>query len=307
MTLSSSETATARAAKPMLPAREKVDLFPYALMAPGLVLVLFVTLYPILFAVDYSLMKTQVFKQLSFVGLSNYIRLLSSARFQENMLNSFLFVGGSVVLTWVLGLALALFLRQQSWGNTALKTIILVPWVTNQVVLALMWKWLLNGDMSPITDVLRSVGLGAFDPFISTWQALPVMTFINAWRASGFALLLMLAGLASIPLEVEEAAQMDGASRFQTLRYVIIPQLKPVSLACLITLTISFFNIVVLPLDLSGGGPLNSTEVLSLRLYREGFTNYRIEIASVITVILVLLDLFLSFIYYRLIRLGADK
>src|ERR1700730_2104339 len=125
MTLSSSETVTARAVppNPLPPTREKVDLFPYALMAPGLILVLFVTLYPILFAVDYSLMKTQVFKQLSFVGLSNYIRLLSSARFQENLLNSFLFVGGSVVLTWVLGLALALFLRQQSWGNTVLKTI----------------------------------------------------------------------------------------------------------------------------------------------------------------------------------------
>lgn len=273
-------------------------------MAPGLILVLFVTLYPIVFAIDYSTMKTQVFKQLAFVGLTNYERLLSNPRFHVNLINSFIFVGLSVVLTWVFGLALALFLRKQTWGNAALKTIMLIPWVTNQVVLALMWKWLLNGEFSPISHALNSVGIGSFDPLISTWQALPALTLINAWRASGFALLLMLAGLAAIPVEVEEAAQIDGATRFQAIRYVIIPQLKPISLACIITLTISFFNIVVLPLDLTGGGPLNSTEVLSLRLYREGFINYRIEIASVITVVLVTLDLVLSWIYFRLLRSG---
>jgi multiple sugar transport system permease protein len=83
---------------------------------------------------------------------------------------------------------------------------------------------------------------------------------------------------------------------------VIIPLLKPISLACIVTLTISFFNIVVLPLDLTGGGPLNSTELISLRLYREGFQYYNIEIASTITAVMVVLDLALSWIYFRLIK-----
>jgi ABC-type glycerol-3-phosphate transport system permease component len=224
-----------------------------------------------IFAIDYSLMRTQVFKQLAFVGLENYGRLLSDPRFLTNLFNSTVFVAAGVALTWTFGLALALFLRQQTWGNAVLRTIILVPWVTNQVVLALMWKWLLGGGASPISYLLATFGFGEFNPLIDTHQALPTLTFINAWRATGFAMLLMLAGLAAIPIEVEEAAQIDGASRIQQIWFVLIPLLRPISLVCMVTLTISFFNIIVLPLDLTGGGPLNSSELVSLRLYREGF------------------------------------
>lgn len=297
-----SPSADPRAAPGDLPRGPRVDLFPYLLMLPGLLLVLFVTLYPMIFAIDYSVMRTQVFKQLAFVGFANYERLITDSRFLTNLFNSLFFVAVSVALTWTFGLALALFLRQQTWGNAVLKTIVLVPWVTNQVVLALMWKWLLSGEAGPLNYLFALVNIPEFNPLISTWQALPTLTFINAWRATGFAMLLMLAGLAAIPVEVEEAAEIDGASRLKQIWYVIIPLLKPISLACMITLTISFFNIVVLPLDLTGGGPLNSTELISLRLYREGFQYYNIEIASVITAVMVSLDLVLSWIYFRLIR-----
>ena len=280
----------------------RFDLFPYLLMLPGLLLVMFVTLYPIVFAVNYSLMRTQVFKQLAFVGLANYTRLLADPRFQTNLRNSLFFVLVGVALTWTFGLALALLLRRQTWGNAILKTIVLIPWVTNQVVLALMWKWLLNGEFSPINYLLGLIDLPGLNPLISTVQALPTLTFVNAWRATGFSLLLMLAGLSAIPVEVEEAAEIDGASRWKQLWYVIIPLLKPISLACFITLTISFFNIIVLPMDLTGGGPLNSTEVLSLRLYREGFQYYNMGSASAITLVLVGLDLILAWAYYKLIR-----
>lgn len=283
--------------------RRKFDAFPYLLMAPGLLLVLFVTLYPMIFTIDYSVMKTQVFRQLSYVGTANFQRLFADRRFQADVVNSLVFVLSSVALTWVFGLALALFLRRQSWGNAVLRTLVLIPWITNQVVLALMWKWLLNGDASPINYVLGLIGIPEFNPLISTSQAMPTLIFVNAWRASGFSLLLMLAGLAAIPLQLEEAAEVDGASWLQKIRYIILPMLRPISLACIVTLTISFFNIIVLPLDLTGGGPLNATEVISLRLYREGFQYYHIELASAITLVLVSLDLLLAWIYYKLIHI----
>src|SRR4051794_28640053 len=102
------------------PGREKTDFFPYVLMAPGLLLVAFVTLYPLFFAIDYSLAKTQVFKQLEYVGLANYGRLFSDPRFQTNFINSMVFVLASVALTWIFGLSLALFLRRQTWGTAVL-------------------------------------------------------------------------------------------------------------------------------------------------------------------------------------------
>jgi multiple sugar transport system permease protein len=195
-----------------------------------------------------------------------------------------------------------LFLRRQSWGNAVLRTIILVPWVTNQVVLALMWKWLLGGVASPNNKLLVTMGFEDYNQLIDTTQALPTLTIINAWRATGFSMLLMLAGLAAIPVEVEEAAQIDGASRLKQIWFVIIPLLKPISLVCMVTLTISFFNIIVLPLDLTGGGPLNSTELVSLRLYREGFQYYNMAVSSTISAVMVVLDLALAWVYYRLIK-----
>ena len=252
------------------PRKRRIDWFPYLLMAPGLVLVLLVTVYPMVFTVDYSVMRTQVFRQLGYVGLANFRRLFNDPRFHTDLINSMVFVLASVALTWVFGLALALFLRRQSWGNAVLRTLVLIPWVTNQVMLALMWKWLLNGGTSPINYLLDSLGLPTFNPLISLSQAMPTLVFVNAWRASGFSLLLMLAGLAAIPVQLEEAAEVDGAGWLQKVRYIILPMLRPISLACIITLTISFFNIIVLPLDLTGGGPLNVTEVISLRTLSRG-------------------------------------
>jgi ABC-type sugar transport system permease subunit len=286
--------------------RGRFDAFPYLLMAPGLLLVLFVTVYPMVFTINYSVMRTQVFRQIAYVGLANFERLFADRRFQTDLVNSMVFALGGVALTWVFGLLLALFLRRQTWGNAVLRTIVLVPWITNQVVLALMWKWLLNGDASPINDLLGRIGIAEFNPLISLSQAMPTLVVVNAWRACGFSLLLMLAGLAAIPIQLEEAAEVDGASWLQKVRYIILPMLRPISLACIVTLTISFFNIIVLPLDLTGGGPLNATEVISLRLYREGFQYYHIELASAITLILVSLDLVLSWVYYKLIRAGAS-
>ncbi|KRE07994.1 hypothetical protein ASE63_21925 [Bosea sp. Root381] len=289
------------------PHRAKIDLFPYALMAPGLLLVLFATLYPVIFVVQYSLFSTNVYEMVRFVGAANYVFLFQDERFLENLWNTAVFVIVGVALCWTFGLTLALALRRQSWGTAVLRAIVLVPWVTNQVVLALMWKLLLGGEFSPLNDLLRSVGLPPVNPFISLEQALPTLTVINAWRATGFAMLMLLAGLAAIPKEVDEAAEVDGATKLQQIRYVIIPMLRPISMVCIVTLMISFFNVAVLPLVLTGGGPLHATELLSIRLYREGFENFDIALAATLTVFLIAIELLLAALYFRLVKAGAQS
>lgn len=285
----------------------RFDIFPYLLMLPGVALVVFATCYPVVFVAQYSLFNTHVYKLLSFAGLDNYRFLLSQSRFWENFGNTLVFVLGGVALCWFFGISLAILLRRQGWANAVFRAIVLVPWVTNQVVLALMWKILLSGDLSPLNDVLAWFGMDPINPFVSLSQALPALTIINAWRGTGFAMLLMLAGLAAIPHEIDEAADIDGASAFQQIRYIILPLLKPISLVCMVTLTISFFNVAILPLALTGGGPLYSTELLSVRLYREGFENFDIALASTLTVILVFVELILAGVYFRLVRSGASK
>jgi multiple sugar transport system permease protein len=281
---------------------KKRDWFPYYLMLPALILVIFITIYPIIFAVEYSMYKTQIFNKLQFLGFKNYVQLLTDPRFHQNVLNSIAFVFVGIALTLIFGFGLAMLLRGKMKINTIYRTLILVPWVTNQVALALMWKWLLNGQFGPISFLVESIGFSKITPLTHQTLALPVVTLINAWRATGFSLVMMLAALSAIPKEVEEAAKVDGSSKLERIRYIILPLIRPTLLVSTIVLTISFFNIIALVLDMTGGGPMERTELISLRLYKEGFQYFNISYASSITVIMLIMNLLLAWAYLKILR-----
>lgn len=281
---------------------KRKDWFPYCFMLPALALVVFITIYPIIFAVQYSMYKTQIFTKLKFVGFRNYIQLFTDPRFHQNLLNSIIFVFGGIVLTLIFGFGLALLLRRKAKINTVYRTLILIPWITNQIALALMWKWLLNGQYGPISFLLQLIGLPKINPLSDVSLALLAVTFVNAWRATGFSLVMMLAALSAMPSEVEEAAKVDGCSAWGRIRYVILPLIKPTILVSSIVLTISFFNIIALVLDMTGGGPMERTELISLRLYKEGFQYFNLSYASSITVIMLVMNLVLAWAYLKFLR-----
>lgn len=280
----------------------KRDWFPYYFMLPAIILVTFVAIYPIIFAVQYSVYKTQIFTKLEFVGLKNYAQLFTDPRFHQNLLNSFIFVFGGIALTLIFGFGLALLLREKVKTNTVYRIFILIPWVTNQVTLALMWKWLLNGRFGPISFLGQIIGLPRINPLSDQDLALLVVTFVNAWRATGFCLVMMLAALSAIPKEVEEAAKVDGSSAWSRVRYVIFPLIKSTVLVTTIVLTISFFNIIALVRDMTGGGPMERTELMSLRLYKEGFLYFNISYASSITMVMLIMNLLLAWAYLKFLR-----
>ena len=269
-------------------------------MLPGLLLVMFVTLYPIVFAVNYSLMRTQVFKQLAFVGLANYARLFADPRFQTNLVNSLFFVLVGVALTWTFGLALALLLRRQSWGNAILKTIVLIPWVTNQVVLALMWKWLLNPSSGLVNWALGLAGISGPGWWTDPGWAMPSIVLASAWKDLGFVMVIFLAGLQAIPTDYYEAAAIDGAGRWARFRHVTLPLLSPATFFVVIISLINSFQVFDQVWIMTEGGPAGASSVVVTEVVRNAFSYGRLGYASAMSWVLFVAILAVTLLQFRL-------
>ncbi|MDS0246971.1 carbohydrate ABC transporter permease [Microbacterium aurantiacum] len=268
-------------------------------------IVAFSTVYPVVYSVETSLWQTQVFERVEFLGLGHYVSLLTDPTFYATLYRSAFFTLVGVAVTFVLGFTLALLLRRKTRLNALYRTLILIPWVTNEIVFALMWLWMLDPQLSPIFYWMSELGLPTVNLLGSEQWALLTLTLINGVRAVGFSLVMILAGLTAIPKELEEAAAIDGSNSWHRMRYIILPLLKPVSVVIVIVLTISFINIIGFVLIMTGGGPADATELLSVRLYKQGFVYFNIGLASALTVIMLTINLVLAWIYKK--SMGADE
>jgi ABC-type sugar transport system permease subunit len=283
--------------------KRRIDLLPYMMVAPALLAIGAFSLLPTLYGVAISLYRVEFVELLSFVGLRNYAEVLSDPQFWHSVRVSCTFTAFSVVLTFLGGFGLALLANQQARLRSAFRTIVLLPWVTSYVVTYLIFRWILNADFGLLNALLVEV---LHLPRVQ-WLGEPTLAMgslitVNVWRASPHAMVLLLAGLQAIPHELYEAAAIDGAGRARTFFTVTLPLLRPVILVVLVLLTIIDFNVVVAMLVLTGGGPGNATEAMSLRMYHEAFTYLRMGPATSIAMILFVLNLGLSGIYIRVLR-----
>ncbi|HZP86407.1 MAG TPA: sugar ABC transporter permease, partial [Burkholderiales bacterium] len=171
-----------------------------------------------------------------------------------------------------------------------------------QVVAAMVWRWLLNADYGPVAVALLDLGLPRIDPLSDPHLAMLVLVLANVWRSVAFPMVLFLAALQGIPENLYRAARVDGIPAWMTFRRVTLPMLRPTLLVCVVILTLSDFNIVALPLVLTGGGPLDATDLVSLRLYREAFADYHIGTASALAILLFLVNIVLTIVYLRALR-----
>lgn len=273
----------------------------YLWILPAFIIVSLATIFPLVFAFDYSLYETNIFTKEKFVGFAQYATLLHDERFWTNVFNSLFFTVVGIILAIVVGFVIALMIRKPGKLNSFYRTVILIPWVTNEVVLALMWTWVLNPQMSIVYYWTNLIQVHLPNFFEGKFLPLLTVTVLNAWRSMGFSLIMILAAFSAIPKELEEAALIDGCNRFERVIYVIIPLIKSVVLVMAIVLTMSFFNIVSFVLTMTGGGPIYTTEILSIRLYKEAFTFFNIPLSSALTTVMLVLNLVFVFVYKKLI------
>jgi multiple sugar transport system permease protein len=290
-----------------------INLFCYLMALPATLLVLGLSVLPMLSTLrsalyDHNLLKPAVYG-VPFVGLANFRELFTEdPHFWRTLSNTITFVVLAVSISVVLGLAIASVLNQEIRGRGLLRSAVLIPWVTPPVVSAGIWVWMYSMERSPINHLLMSLGIITSPiAFLSNWEAewgpvnLPMLavTSVRVWNGLPFITIMLLAGLQSIPKEMYEAAEIDGAGVWQRFRFVTLPLLAPVLQVLTTLLFIGGFGVFDIHYIMTRGGPVDRTNVLAVLLYQYAFQFYRLGYAAAIGVVILVITGIIAAIYLR--------
>lgn len=270
-------------------------------LLPGIALICFIILYPILVTIKMSLYRMEYTKIVEYVGLKNFYIFFADPYTWRSIKVSFIYVLGSVAVSLPLGIALAVVFNQKVRFKALFQSIIIIPWILAQIVAALLWKWLLDPVYGPINYLFGQAGFNKIS-IGDQRMAMPILIFVNVWRLYPFVMVLTLAALKTISKELYEAARIDGASEIQSFSRITIPLIMPTLIITLIQITLQSFNMITLIFILTGGGPLGLTETLSLRVYLDAFQYWHLPFSAIGGIVILLFNIIFSLIYIRLLR-----
>ena len=281
----------------------RMGLQGFLLYLPAIIVIFLVILYPLIYALGMSVTNYRPTRRVTdFVGLANYVKILTDSAFWAAMGRSLLFTVSSLSLQIVLGLALAQLLNHPRLKFKMLfRGLAITPWLIPTVSVAIIFKWMFN-DLYGILNYIM-VDLGILDePY--AWMsggttAMLILILANVWRGTPLMLTMFLAGLQGIPGDYYEAARVDGASAWYSFRKITLPLLLPVIMVSGVMFFIWTFNFSVLPWVMSQGGPADATSTTPVFAYRRAFTSYRLGEGSAISIILFIVLLIFAFIYFR--------
>lgn len=281
-------------------------LEPYFYLLPAILLIGLVLLIPLVIGIAYSFQSIQLLRpfETGWVGLENYQALLTDKRFWRALTNTLWWTLGSVALQFSLGLSLALLLNANYFGKRVVQSLVFLPWAVPAFLVALTWAWLLNPVVGPISHWLAAVNLLEEpynilgDPDLALFGPIAA----NVWFGIPFFAITMLAALQSIPDELYEAAAIDGATAWQQFTKVTLPLLMPMIVITVMLRTIWIATFADLIFVMTGGGPANSTQILSTYIFTTAFRKLDFGYASAIAVALLVILLL-----YALLLLQVRK
>jgi multiple sugar transport system permease protein len=272
-------------------------------MLPSLLLLLVFVVVPIVQAAWISLHNWQLASdQNPFTGLDNYRQLLGDDRFWNALRNTLAYTAGVVPPQIILALLFAVLLNTKLRGRTIYRALLFLPVLVSFAVEAIIWRFLLDPDIGLIANYLSLLHLPSPEWLRSTAWAMPAVIMVSVWRWVGFNLVILLAGLQGISESYQEAARVDGASRWQIFWYVTLPLLRPALLFATVNAVINALQAFDQVYVLTRGGPLFRTETLVTYVYHQGFENFDMGYASAIAMVLSLLIVGLTFAQLRLLR-----
>lgn len=283
---------------------------PY--LIPAIVLYAWFLLYPMIDSVRLSFFSWSGFRteQPTWVGVDNYVRLFTQdAVFWTAFRNSVIWVILSLLVPTVIALLLALGLNRKMIGRNLMRAIFYIPAVFASITVAAMWRWIYNPTIGFVNQLLTQVGLG---DWAQSWLgdpqfALGSIFVANIWQAVGFSMVLFLAGLQSVPVELVEAAKLDGANAWQRFLAVTIPALRPTTVVVVILTIINSLKVFDLVVGMTGGGPAQSTQVLALWSYTQSFTNHQFGMGGAVATVLLLVTLALVIPYMAWSMKGEER
>lgn len=283
--------------QPRLAARREA-LYAWAFVAPSLIGFLVFFAVPSVRGLLMSFTNWDLLRPAKFVGLANYVRLFGDADFLHALRVTGYYVLLNIPIQTTLALGIAVMMDKFS-KSTAIRGILVLPWLLPNIVVALIWLWLLDPTMGFLNQIIMALGFQR-QPFLgSIDQAIPTIAAINIWRHAGYTAILIYAGLQTIPKEVYEAASIDGANERQMFFGITIPLLRPVLVFVLVTTIIGSFQIFDTIAITTKGGPVDATRVVYWYIYEYAFVRFKMGYATTISVALFVILITITFIQMR--------
>ncbi|MBB3463883.1 carbohydrate ABC transporter permease [Rhizobium sp. BK377] len=275
-------------------------------LLPSLVLLLAFVIYPALYSVYLSFTNEALTGAAAlrprFVGIRNYVRLFNDAKFWNSLFVTFVFVMGSAVIgQFVLGLISAMALRRPIRFRQFFSSIILLPNAAPEVVAGFMWiSMLAGGEHATLSRIVAFFGIDPAD-WLNAFP-LSMIIIVNTWRGIATAMILLTAGLSTIPSEIYEAARMDGATSSQMFRRITLPLMMPTILLYMLISAVSTIAVFGLVYALTRGGPGGATEVVSIYIYNQSFTAFQLGYGAAVAVVALIISLILGIGYVRAMK-----
>lgn len=278
----------------------------YALIIPSVILICLVGIVPVVQTFIYSLQYYNLTDPLNqkFIGFDNYVTLFTDVKFYDNLKNTMVFAVCSVGLQLIVGFTGAMLMHKASRGVTFVRAAVLIPYAIPGIVVAQMFSFMFNGDFGIINALLKQLGiLSQSFPFLAKpgW-AMAVIIVTNVWKQFPFVALILLSGLQTIPRELYESAEVDGAGVWRKFTHITLPGIQPMVLVVLLFRTMADIRIFDLVYSMTGGGPANTTSTLLYQAYIFLFKDMNFGLGSAWSTVIFLIILVISLIYIALFQ-----
>ncbi len=283
----------------------KRDLVAYSFIAPNFIGFAVFTLIPIIFAFALAFLKWDGSNPIQWAGFSNFLQLKDDIFFKAALKNTIIYCIGTVPLTMIASLALAIILNQKVFGRGIFRTLSFFPYVASLVAITAVWKMLFHPSKGPINSILYNV-FHVPQENLPQWftggLVMVSMILFSVWKYMGYYMVIYLAGLQGISAELYEAASLDGANTWQKFRYITWPQLQSTTFFVVVMLTINCFKVYDIAVMLAGGGSgelTTSSTVLVYYIYQKAFIDWNLGYSSAVSMVLFAMVLIVTLIQFR--------
>lgn len=276
-------------------------LMPYFFIGPALLALVALVVYPLLYGVYISFFKTNLANKWDFVGLKNYISVFSDGVFVKQLGVTLKCTAIVVLAHFIIGIFLAMLLNQSRPGITFFRTILVLPWLMPEVVIALIFKWIMNPLYGLLNYGMQLLGLseGGVSWLGDTKYAFISVVLVCIWKGYPLVMVNALAALQSVSTDIYEAAKVDGANKIQTFFRIILPSIKPVLATTLILDTVWWFKHYTIVYLMTKGGPGSDTSIVSIEIYKQAFDYFNFGKAASMSVVVFFVCLIISKLYRR--------
>ncbi len=298
----SQRNAVASPSSTQVSRRARRDRMVWLYVLPVSTVFLFVFVGPLIYTAWTALHETSYYQIGKFSGLNSFVRLFSDSDLPSRIWTTLVFSLGALVIALPAGLLSAIVLNNLHRFTRSVRSLFLLPWLMSQATAGTIWLWFLNPNYGPASAITKSLGFGPTDVFSSPASALVAVTLMTAWWSYPQAMLLFLGALQTIPEELRESLKMDGGGIWHQFVNITLPYLRNTIVSVVVVLLMLYVQMVTIILVTTRGGPIGSTETLSMRVYNQMFDKFDLSGASATAILLFAVNIALTLVAIRFRR-----